>query len=231
MSCCCLRPCQQSWCGWYTQLAGVTIVFRSLVIDLRYLVWVPPSLFAVLCLSWKFMRSAAPIWGPWIEFPAPKTTPNDTQGGNLVPPDRLAGVEETLDAPDVDLVGKLYRTCDFASQTNSWSKIYGVRTQWLTIRIEFDGSYSGEISMNNHGSHPKWNYRCNNRMKEKNLRWLWPKKLALAFQVMTGLKVAPPNNKTRTVQWPVGFAKDKTDCSLVWTLVQIKMGLACVQTF
>ena len=132
LSCRCLRPCQQSWCGLYTQLAGVTIVFRSLVIDWTYLVWVPPSPFAVLCLLWKFMRSAAPTWGSWIEFPGPKTTPNDTQGCNLVPPDRQAGVEETPDAPDVDLVGELYQTCDFASPTNSWSKIYGVRTQWLT---------------------------------------------------------------------------------------------------
>ncbi len=54
-----------------------------------------------------------------MEGPGLENHPDDARRGHPVPPERLAGVEEASDVPDVDLVEELQRTRVFASPTNS----------------------------------------------------------------------------------------------------------------
>ena len=64
-------------------------------------------------------RSAAILQGPRREDPGLKAHPDDARRGHPVPPDRLVGVDEAPDAPDVDLVEELRQTRVFATPTNS----------------------------------------------------------------------------------------------------------------
>ncbi len=54
-----------------------------------------------------------------MEDPGLRPHPDDARKGHPVPPERLVGVGEAPDVPDVELVEELQRTRVIASPTNS----------------------------------------------------------------------------------------------------------------
>ncbi len=58
----------------------------------------------VLRLLWKYSRLVSPDRDLRLEYPGLRQHPDYARRGHWVPPERLVGVVEAPDVPDVDLV-------------------------------------------------------------------------------------------------------------------------------